>query len=64
MARKLRFFKDQMSKAGVSASAKSDTEDAIKFDDLEVSVGYLGSSVIQYLVIKPCVMYLGQAWRP
>lgn len=54
MARKLRFFKDQMSKAGLSASAKSDTQDDIKFDDLEVNVGYRVSSVIQFLVIKPC----------
>nr|GMD07083.1 V-type proton ATPase subunit A3 [Ipomoea batatas] len=47
MARKLRFFKDQMSKAGVSASAKSDTEDAIKFDDLEVKLGDLEAELIE-----------------
>ncbi|XP_031130628.1 V-type proton ATPase subunit a3-like [Ipomoea triloba] len=47
MARKLRFFKDQMSKAGVSASAKSDTQDAIKFDDLEVKLGDLEAELIE-----------------
>ncbi|XP_019169256.1 PREDICTED: V-type proton ATPase subunit a3-like isoform X2 [Ipomoea nil] len=47
MARKLRFFKDQMSKAGVSASANSDTQDAIKFDDLEVKLGDLEAELIE-----------------
>lgn len=36
MARKLRFFKEQMLKAGFSPSAKSLGETDIGFDDLEV----------------------------
>ena len=35
MARKLRFFKEQMSKAGISTSAQL-TEISLDFDDLEV----------------------------
>lgn len=36
MARKLRFFKDQMSKAGLSTSIKSVSRVDIDMDDLEV----------------------------
>lgn len=39
MARKLRFFKDQMEKAGVSPSTKSVTQADIDVDDLEVCWG-------------------------
>lgn len=36
MARKLRFFKEQMSKAGISTSPAQLTETPLEFDDLEV----------------------------
>lgn len=36
MARKLRFFKEQMSKADISASPTQLNESHLKFDDLEV----------------------------
>jgi len=36
MARKLCFFKDQMSKAGLRPSAKTDAQSDINLDDLEV----------------------------
>ncbi|CAH9056489.1 unnamed protein product [Cuscuta europaea] len=47
MARKLWFFKDQMSKAGLSLSAKSATQDYINFDDLEVKLGDLEAELIE-----------------
>ena len=36
MARKLRFFKEQMSKAGIEISPMQSTETPLDFDDLEV----------------------------
>lgn len=36
MARRLRFFKEQMKKAGLSPSARSTTGNDIDLDDLEV----------------------------
>ena len=36
LARKLRFFRDQMSKAGVKPSAKSDAKADFNLDDVEV----------------------------
>lgn len=47
MARKLRFFREQMSKAGVSPSAKSVARADIDFDDLEVKLGELEAEVVE-----------------
>lgn len=41
MARKIRFFKDQMSKAGVVAKAMLGKESDIDLDDVEVIWGYM-----------------------
>ncbi|KAA3454210.1 V-type proton ATPase subunit a3 [Gossypium australe] len=47
MARKLRFFKEQMLKAGFSPSAKSLGETNIGFDDLEVKLGELEAELVE-----------------
>jgi V-type H+-transporting ATPase subunit a len=47
MARKLRFFKDQMSKAGLSPSIKSVSRVDIDMDDLEVKLGELEAELIE-----------------
>ncbi|XVE94623.1 hypothetical protein REPUB_Repub02eG0024700 [Reevesia pubescens] len=47
MARKLRFFKEQMAKAGLSPSARSARSDDIDLDHLEVKVGELEAEVIE-----------------
>lgn len=47
MARKLRFFKDQMSKAGLSSSIKSVLRVDIDMDDLEVKLGELEDELIE-----------------
>lgn len=47
MARKLRFFKDQMSKAGLSTSIKSVSRVDIDMDDLEVKLGELEAELIE-----------------
>ncbi|KAI3769710.1 hypothetical protein L6452_00823 [Arctium lappa] len=47
MARKLRFFKDQMSKAGFTPSAKTDAQGDINLDDLEVNLGNLEAELIE-----------------
>lgn len=41
MARKLRLFKEQMSKAGLLSSSTSSTQVDLSFDDLEVCLIYL-----------------------
>lgn len=40
MARKLRYFKDQMSKAGLTPAAITDAQTDTNLDDLEVSHDY------------------------
>ncbi|XP_031269107.1 V-type proton ATPase subunit a3-like [Pistacia vera] len=47
MARKLRFFREQMSKAGLFPSTKSVTSDDIDFDNLEVKLGELEAELIE-----------------
>ncbi|RVW36610.1 V-type proton ATPase subunit a3 [Vitis vinifera] len=47
MARKLRFFKEQMSKAGLSPSAKIMMRGDIDMDDLEVKLGELESELVE-----------------
>ncbi|KAJ9704218.1 hypothetical protein PVL29_002676 [Vitis rotundifolia] len=47
MARKLRFFKEQMSKAGLSPSAKIMMRDDIDMDDLEVKLGELEAELVE-----------------
>ncbi|KAJ4832151.1 V-type proton ATPase subunit a3 [Turnera subulata] len=47
MARKLRFFKEQMEKAGVTPSAKPGTEADISVDDLEVKLGELEAELVE-----------------
>uniref|UniRef100_A0A5B6ZDC6 V-type proton ATPase subunit a n=2 Tax=Davidia involucrata TaxID=16924 RepID=A0A5B6ZDC6_DAVIN len=47
MARKLRFFREQMSKAGLSPSTKSVTRADIDMDDLEVKLGELEAELIE-----------------
>jgi V-type H+-transporting ATPase subunit a len=46
MARKLRFFKEQMSKAGISTSAQL-TEISLDFDDLEIKLGELEAELAE-----------------
>ncbi|XP_073148737.1 V-type proton ATPase subunit a3-like [Henckelia pumila] len=47
MARKLRFFRDQMSKAGLSPQARSMTQPVISLDDLEVKLGDLEAELVE-----------------
>lgn len=47
MARKLRFFKEQMTKAGLSASTRSSESTNFNFDSLEVRLGELEGELIE-----------------
>ncbi|KAF8718894.1 hypothetical protein HU200_025209 [Digitaria exilis] len=47
MARKLRFFKEQMSKADISASPTQLNETHLKFDDLEIKLGELEAELTE-----------------
>ncbi|XAR72783.1 hypothetical protein NMG60_11019541 [Bertholletia excelsa] len=47
MARKLRFFKEEMSKAGLSASPRSVARVDLDLDDLEVKLGDLEAELIE-----------------
>ncbi|KAL8195355.1 hypothetical protein R6Q57_025758 [Mikania cordata] len=47
LARKLCFFKDQMSKAGVKPSAKSDAKAEFNLDELEVKLGELEAELTE-----------------
>ncbi|KAI3448008.1 hypothetical protein Pfo_004673 [Paulownia fortunei] len=47
MARKLRFFRDQMTKAGLPAAARSVTQAVISLDDLEVKLGDLEAELVE-----------------
>ncbi|ERM96201.1 hypothetical protein AMTRI_Chr09g14680 [Amborella trichopoda] len=47
MARKLRFFKEQMSKAGISPSTRSASSPDIDLDDLEIKLGELEAELIE-----------------
>ncbi|KVI02018.1 ATPase, V0 complex, subunit 116kDa [Cynara cardunculus var. scolymus] len=47
LARKLRFFKDQMSKAGVTPSAKFEAKTDFNLDDLEVNLGDLEAELTE-----------------
>ncbi|GJS92255.1 V-type proton ATPase subunit A3 [Tanacetum coccineum] len=47
MARKLRYFKDQMSKAGLTPAAITDAQTDINLDDLEVKLGDLEAELIE-----------------
>ncbi|KAI3959112.1 hypothetical protein MKX01_023788 [Papaver californicum] len=47
MARKLRFFKEQMSKGGVVPSARAMSRADIDMDDLEIKLGELESELIE-----------------
>ncbi|KAG1362468.1 V-type proton ATPase subunit a3 [Cocos nucifera] len=47
MARKLRFFREQMTKAGISPSAMSLTQTHINLDDLEIKLGELEAELIE-----------------
>ncbi|KAI4342396.1 hypothetical protein MLD38_027032 [Melastoma candidum] len=47
MARKLRFFKEQMSKAGLTPSFKSVTAPDVNVDDLEVKLGDLEAELVE-----------------
>lgn len=47
LARKLRFFKDQMSKADIIPSGKPETKSALNLDDLEVKLGDLEAELVE-----------------
>ncbi|KAG9441792.1 hypothetical protein H6P81_017646 [Aristolochia fimbriata] len=47
MARKLRFFKEQMNKAGLSPSAKPTSRPDIDLDDLEIKLGELEAELVE-----------------
>ncbi|GER42280.1 v-type proton ATPase 116 kDa subunit a isoform [Striga asiatica] len=47
MARKLRFFLDQMSKAGLPPAARFEAQAAASFDDLEVKLGDLEAELVE-----------------
>ena len=66
MARKLRFFKEQMMKAGLSPSARSAGCDDVDLDNLEVCwifwisrFSFLRKSNFYNLY----VVFLGETWR-
>ena len=46
MSRKLRFFRDQMIKAGISPSTKYALRPDIELDDLEIKLGELEAELI------------------
>lgn len=65
MARKLRLFKEQMSKAGLLSSSMSSTQVDLSFDDLEVCLVYLFvCKFVLFNGLTQLVCVLGQAWRP
>ncbi|XP_057788453.1 V-type proton ATPase subunit a3 [Salvia miltiorrhiza] len=47
LARKLRFFRDQMSKAGYVAEVRSPAEAIVNLDDLEVKLGDLEAELVE-----------------
>ncbi|KAL4555595.1 hypothetical protein LXL04_038219 [Taraxacum kok-saghyz] len=47
MARKLRYFKEQMSKAGLTPTPKTESQGDINLDDLEVKLGDLEAELIE-----------------
>ncbi|XP_022853434.1 V-type proton ATPase subunit a3-like [Olea europaea var. sylvestris] len=47
MARKLRFFREQISKAGFSPAVRSVTEADLNLDDLEVKLGGLEAELVE-----------------
>ncbi|CAM0872297.1 unnamed protein product [Alopecurus aequalis] len=47
MARKLRYFKEQMSKAGIQIAPMKPTETPLNFDDLEIKLGELEAELIE-----------------
>ncbi|GAB2291775.1 V-type proton ATPase subunit a3 [Dionaea muscipula] len=47
MARRLRFFREQMSQAGISPAAKSLARNVMKVDDLEVKLGELEAELLE-----------------
>lgn len=47
MARKLRFFRDQISKAGLSLPAGSASEGVLNLDDLEIKLGELEAELVE-----------------
>ncbi|KAI5673176.1 hypothetical protein M9H77_13540 [Catharanthus roseus] len=47
MARKLRFFKDQISKAGLSVPVSLETQVDINLDDLEIKLGELEAELVE-----------------
>ena len=60
MARKLRFFKEQMEKAGVTPSTKPMTQTEIDVDDLEVC--YKVECAARNVLDGPCPYYLALFW--
>lgn len=65
MARKLRFFKEQMSKAGLVPSIKSTTRADINVDDLEVYWIFIGlvnyeSSIVTH---DDSLFAIDKTWR-
>eukprot|EP00250_Pteridium_aquilinum_P011093 c19833_g1_i2 orf=605-2590(+) len=47
MARKLRFFKDQMTKAGISVAIRSTSQKDMDLDELEVKLGELETELLE-----------------
>ncbi|XP_011092832.1 V-type proton ATPase subunit a3 [Sesamum indicum] len=47
MSRKLRFFRDQMSKAGLAPTTRSLPQDVLNLDDLEVKLGDLDAELVE-----------------
>ncbi|XP_039141764.1 V-type proton ATPase subunit a2-like [Dioscorea cayenensis subsp. rotundata] len=47
MARKLRLFREQMTKAGISSAAMADTWTHVDFDDLEIKLGELEAELVE-----------------
>jgi hypothetical protein len=60
MARKLRFFKEQMEKAGVTPSTKPMTQTEIDVDDLEVC--YKVECAARNVLDGPCPYYFALFW--
>ena len=63
MSRKLRFFKDQINKAGLMSSP-SVLQSDIYLEDLEVLLYFTVFSPLDVIIVLGCFQYIYVAWLP